>query len=89
MFSQLLFCSKAQDGQTLSQNAAAAPAGEKLKLQSVGKEISVGASQVSYLMFPRSSLEPEVVLVRHVADRSKALICALSDEERGGISEDP
>ncbi len=38
----------------------------------VTNQVTVGASQVSYLKF--SSLESEVVLVRHVENRPKALI---------------
>ncbi len=37
------------------------------------RSLSLGASQVSYLIFLHSSLELEVVLVHHVVDRPKAL----------------
>lgn len=33
--------------------------------------------------FPRSSLEPEVILLRHLARHPHALVTALSSHERG------
>lgn len=45
-----------------------------------------GTSQFSYLILPRSSLELEVVLVRHLRRRPKALISA--PMSKGGILKD-